>query len=109
MGLPDQGRGDEIVERDDGFIAASDWPKRYFQDFNAWAGHERQAMRFVHGSHALDVGCGAGRVSLYLQRRGLRVTAIDNSPLAIRLCRKRGVKDARVLAIEQIAVITRTP
>ena len=97
-----EGRSDEIVERDDGFIAASDWPKRYFEDFNAWAGHEKQAMRFVHGSRALDVGCGAGRVSLYLQRRGLKVTAIDNSPLAIRLCRTRGVKDARVLAVEQI-------
>lgn len=97
-----EGRADEIVERDDGFITASDWPKRYFEDFNAWAGYEKQAMRFVQGSRALDVGCGAGRVSLYLQRKGLKVTAIDNSPLAIRLCRKRGVKDARVLAIEQL-------
>jgi SAM-dependent methyltransferase len=97
-----EGRADEIVERDDGFITASDWPKRYFEDFNAWAGHEKQAMRFVRGSRALDVGCGAGRVSLYLQRKGLNVTAIDNSPLAIRLCRKRGVKDPRVLAIEQL-------
>ena len=97
-----EGLSNEIAERDDGFITASDWPKRYFEDFNAWAGHEKQAMRFVQGSRALDVGCGAGRVSLYLQRKGLNVTAIDNSPLAIRLCRKRGVKDARVLAIEQI-------
>jgi SAM-dependent methyltransferase len=97
-----EGRADEIAERDDGFIAASEWPKRYFEDFNAWAGHERRAMRFVQGSRALDVGCGAGRVSLYLQRKGLNVTAIDNSPLAIRLCLKRGVKDARTLAIEQL-------
>ncbi len=97
-----EGLSNEIAERDDGFITASDWPKRYFEDFNAWAGHEKQAMRFVLGSRALDVGCGAGRVSLYLQRKGLNVTAIDNSPLAIRLCRRRGVKDARVLAIEQI-------
>jgi SAM-dependent methyltransferase len=97
-----EGRADEIAERDDGFITASDWPKRYFGDFNAWESHEKQAMRFVQGSRALDVGCGAGRVSLYLQRKSLKVTAIDNSPLAIRLCRKRGVKDARVLAIEQL-------
>jgi SAM-dependent methyltransferase len=97
-----EGRADEIVERDDGFITASDWPKRYFAEFKAWPHHERQAMRSVQGSRALDVGCGAGRVSLYLQRRGLNVTAIDNSPLAVRLCRKRGVRDARVLPIEQI-------
>ncbi len=60
-------------------------------------------MRFVQGVRALDIGCGAGRVSLYLQRKGLKVTAIDNSPRAIRVCRRRGVRDARVLAIEQIA------
>jgi SAM-dependent methyltransferase len=97
-----EGRADEIVERDDGFITRSDGPKRYFADFNAWAKHEQRAMRLVQGSRALDVGCGAGRVSLYLQRKGLNVTAIDNSPLAIRVCRKRGVRDARVLPIEQV-------
>jgi SAM-dependent methyltransferase len=92
----------EIVERDDGFIATSEGPRRYFAPVAAWAARERQAMRFVHGSRALDVGCGAGRVSLYLQRHGLTVTAIDSSPLAIRICRKRGVKDARVLPIERL-------
>jgi SAM-dependent methyltransferase len=97
-----EGHAEEIVERDDGFIAASDWPRRYFADFKTWPAHERQAMRSVQGVRALDIGCGAGRASLYLQRRGLKVTAIDNSPLAIRLCRQRGVKDARVLAVEQI-------
>jgi SAM-dependent methyltransferase len=97
-----EGHAEEIVERDDGFISASDWPKRYFSDFKAWPTHERQSMRFVQGVRALDIGCGAGRVSLYLQRKGLRVTAIDNSPLAIRLCRQRGIKDARVLAVEEI-------
>jgi SAM-dependent methyltransferase len=66
-------------------------------------------MRFVQGGRALDVGCGAGRVSLYLQRRGLRVTAIDNSPLAVRVCRRRGVREARVLAIEQIPRLAGAP
>ena len=51
----------------------------------------------------------AGRVSLYLQRKGLTVTAIDNSPLAIRVCRTRGVKDVRVLAIEQIGRLAGAP
>jgi SAM-dependent methyltransferase len=105
----DEGLHDEIVERDDGFISRSDGPKRYFADFKAWARREQHAMRFVQrplgrrlGGRALDVGSGAGRVSLYLQRRGMKVTAIDSSPLAVRLCRRRGVKDARVLPFEQI-------
>jgi SAM-dependent methyltransferase len=97
-----EGHSVEIVERDDGFIATNDGPRRYFAEFSAWSGREKQAMSFAKGSRALDVGCGAGRVSLYLQRKGLDVVAIDRSPLAIRLCRKRGVKDARVLPVERI-------
>jgi SAM-dependent methyltransferase len=104
-----EGHADEIVERDDGFIDASDWPKRYFADFDAWPTHEKQAIRFSRGTSALDIGCGAGRVSLYLQDKGLQVTAIDNSPLAIRVCRQRGVKDARVLAVQEIARLATAP
>jgi SAM-dependent methyltransferase len=98
-----EGHSVEIVERDDGLVATSDGPRRYFADFANWSSREKRAMRFATGSRALDVGCGAGRVSLYLQRKGFKVVAIDRSPLAIRLCRKRGVKDARVLSVEQIS------
>jgi SAM-dependent methyltransferase len=53
------------------------------------------------------VGCGAGRVALYLQERGFRVTAIDNSPLAVKTTRTRGVKDARVLPFQYIRHVRR--
>lgn len=97
-----EGHGNEIVERDDGLITSSDGPTRYFAEFSRWASRERRAMQFVQGTRALDIGCGAGRVSLYLQREGMKVTAIDSSPLAIRVCRQRGVADARLLPIEQL-------
>ena len=35
------------------------------------------------GAHVLDVGCGQGRNTLFLARRGRRVTAIDPSAVAI--------------------------
>jgi SAM-dependent methyltransferase len=35
--------------------------------------------RDLSGKHALDLGCGEGRYSLYLARNGCRVTAIDRS------------------------------
>ena len=91
----------EIVERDDGLFDLSGGAKAYFAEFSNWPKHQRAAIRFAKG-RVLDVGAGAGRVSLYLQNNGLSVTAIDNSPLAIRVCKRRGVKDARVLSIERI-------
>jgi SAM-dependent methyltransferase len=80
----------EVMEREDGFLYVGD-PSDYFAPFRRWPAAERKAMRLVHG-RVLDVGCGAGRVALHLQERGLEVVAIDTSPLALELCRRRGVK-----------------
>jgi SAM-dependent methyltransferase len=91
----------EIVERDDGFIDASASPRLYLSPFRRWPAHHRRAMRLVRG-RVLDVGAGAGRVALHLQARGHDVVAIDVSPGAVEVCRRRGVKDARVCAIEDV-------
>ena len=58
-------------------------------------------MRFVRG-RVLDIGCGAGRVALNLQSHGFDVLSVDLSPLAIKVCRLRGVKKAKVLSITQL-------
>lgn len=92
----------EVIERDDDFIDVADGYCAYFSDARYWPGIERDAMAYVRGT-VLDVGTGAGRHALFLQRHGLRVTAIDKSPLAVRVARARGVKDARVLAFEHAA------
>jgi SAM-dependent methyltransferase len=89
-----------IVERDDGYVETEQvaW---YFRELRRWHASERQALRRVRG-RILDVGAGAGRVALELQRRGHEVVAIDHSPLAIDVCRKRGVRDARVMRLTGI-------
>jgi len=92
----------EIVERDDGYIDASTYPKTYFSDFDIWSLHEKKAMQFVKG-RVLDVGCGAGRHSLYLQKKGFDVLGIDNSPLAINVCKLRGLKKAEIMPIEDVS------
>jgi SAM-dependent methyltransferase len=91
----------EIVERDDGFIATSSGPAGYFAPVRRWFPCERRALRLARG-RVLDVGCGAGRVALELQRRGREVVGIDVSPLAVEVARRRGVTDARVLAFEDV-------
>lgn len=92
----------EVVERDDGYIDPyASGPKAYFAEFEDWPSHHRLAMDFVKGS-VLDIGCGAGRHSLFLQKKGLDVLGIDNSPLAIEVSKLRGLKKARVMSIEDI-------
>jgi SAM-dependent methyltransferase len=91
----------EIIERDDRYIATSTWPKRYFSNYDEWSQRERRAASFVKG-RVLDVGSGAGRYALYLQKQGLDVTAIDNSPGAVKVCRWRGVKTVLVRSISQV-------
>ena len=98
----EHGSAVEIVERDDGFIAASRiGSELYLAPFRRWPAHQRQAMRFVRG-RVLDVGAGGGRVAVHLQERGTEVVSIDVSPGAIEVCRRRGVKDARELGIDDI-------
>lgn len=96
-----QQRAPEIVESDDGFISASDGPSSYFAPVRRWPSAERRALRLVRG-RVLDVGCGAGRVALELQARGREVVAIDVSPGAVEVARRRGVHDARVLPFEDV-------
>jgi SAM-dependent methyltransferase len=92
----------EIVERDDGFIAPSRYgPEAYFSPLQRWPKAERKAMRLVRG-RVLDVGCGASRVALHLQERGHEVVAIDLSPLAVEVSRRRGVRDARELPVTRV-------
>lgn len=94
-------KGAEVTERDDGSIAPGGGPAAYFKPFKEWHPLEKKAMRYVRG-RVLDIGCGAGRHSLYLQDKGHDVVATDNSPLAIQVSMKRGVKDARLVAITDI-------
>jgi SAM-dependent methyltransferase len=55
---------------------------------------ERTALELCRGP-VLDVGAGAGRLSLELQALGLAVTALDAAPAAVTIMRERGVRDAR--------------
>ncbi len=94
----------EIVERDDYFIDGTRsgyGGSVYFSEYKDWSPIEREAVKYAHG-RVLDVGCGAGRHALYLQRKGLDVTGIDSSPLAIKICKLRGLRNARVLSIDHV-------
>lgn len=93
--------GAELIERDDNYIDTGSDAGLYFSEHQDWPAAEQKLLESVRG-RVLDVGCGAGRHSLYLQDQGCEVTAIDSSPGAIEVCRLRGVRDARAMRIEDI-------
>ena len=91
----------ELIERDDSFIDSGSRPGLYFSECGSWSPAERALVDLASGV-VLDIGCGAGRHSLYLQNTGLRVVAIDKSPGAIKVCKLRGLRSTRVLPIEEL-------
>jgi SAM-dependent methyltransferase len=91
----------EIVERDDGYTEEGAGPEVYLSPVAGWPKAERQALRYVRG-RVLDVGCGAGRVTLELQKRSLDVVGLDASPLAVRAARLRGVESVWCTSLEKL-------
>jgi SAM-dependent methyltransferase len=81
----------EVLEREDGFTQVGAGPDVYLSPFKGWPSAERQSVRYMRG-RVLDMGCGAGRVALELQRRGFDVVGLDSSPLASMAARLRGVR-----------------
>ncbi|OGF46926.1 MAG: hypothetical protein A2452_07160 [Candidatus Firestonebacteria bacterium RIFOXYC2_FULL_39_67] len=93
-----------LAGRDDGFVSDAGGVKVYFDTYAKWPVREKRALKLIKKTDkVLDIGCGAGRHALYLQSKGIDVTGIDNSPLAVKVCKLRGVKRAKVTAIEEIS------
>ncbi|WP_353165213.1 class I SAM-dependent methyltransferase [Empedobacter brevis] len=66
-----------------------------FRDYDEMPLLEQKALDLTKGK-TLDVGCGAGSHSLYLQEKEVEVSAIDISPKAVETCRLRGLKNVKV-------------
>ena len=71
-------------------------PEWFFRDYEQWDHLDQKILAQVEHGPVLDLGAGAGRAALYLQERGLSVTAIDASPGAVEVCRRRGIADVRL-------------
>ncbi|MFX0201378.1 MAG: class I SAM-dependent methyltransferase [Candidatus Hodarchaeota archaeon] len=87
------------------------WNGFYVESEFAWGFDPDEDLEFFissipTGSRVLDFGCGTGRNALYLAEIGMKVTAIDFSPVAIQqaeaLMRKRGVSGVELLCTDGI-------
>ena len=91
----------EVIEREDGLINGAP-ADHYLDEPERWQPHDHRALRLCRG-HVLDVGTGAGRTAVELQRRGMAVTGLDISPGAIQIARRRGLRDTVVTTIDRYA------
>lgn len=69
-----------------------------FRTYSEMPQLEQKALQLAKGN-VLDVGCGAGSHSLYLQQKNFDIKSIDVSKGAIETCKLRGLKHAHVLNI----------
>jgi len=100
MGYLNGDKSPYIIRRDNGLIEKHD-AGEYFTKYEQWDNCEREILKYVRG-RALDIGGGAGRHALYLQNKGFEVHVIDISPLAVKVMKRRGVKNVYLMDLMRL-------
>ena len=89
------GKDPEILYTETNISEQDELPLPYlFRTYAEMPLLEQVALKACQGK-VLDVGCGAGSHSLYLQQQGFKVKAIDTSEGAVTVSKQRGVADVQ--------------
>ena len=91
----------EVIERDDGLINGA-LADHYLSEPADWRAFDHRGVALCRG-RVLDIGVGAGRIAVELQRRGVAVTGLDTSAGAIEVSRKRGLRDTVLNTVDEFS------
>lgn len=91
----------EVIEREDGLINGAP-AAHYLSEPDEWRSFDHRAVRLCRG-RVLDIGVGAGRIAIELQRQGIAVTGLDTSAGAIEVSRDRGLRDTVLATVDEFA------
>ena len=80
-----------ILRRDDNYLDEEDL-RIYFSDYDDFPEYEKEILKYAD-EKILDIGCGAGRHSLFLQKKGCSVVGMDFSELVVKVSKMRGLKN----------------
>lgn len=92
----------DLLYRDGEQVQDGHVEEYYFGDPSDPSEFTRRRFEHVEGP-VLDVGCGAGRDALWFQER-YETLAVDVSPGAVQAARERGVENAEVMDMFDLAV-----
>ncbi|MGD8860239.1 MAG: class I SAM-dependent methyltransferase [Myxococcales bacterium] len=91
----------EVIERDDGFVEVTGPGDHYLRLPRRPDPGARELLDAARG-RVLDVGCGAGRFAVPLQRRGHDVLGTDISPGALEVAALQGFDNTRLEPITAV-------
>ncbi len=95
-----------IIERDDGYEEEI-LVEYLFREHREWSDEEIKSLEHIlPGSTVLDIGCGVGRIAVYLQEEENKVVGLDNCPAAIQIAKNRGL---RLTHLENVCCLKNSP
>jgi hypothetical protein len=90
---------DEVIHLESNYTEGEELdPAHFFRNFDNMSIVEQKALELSTGK-VLDIGAGAGCHTLELMARGLTVTALEKSELALKVMKHRGIEDIKTCDI----------
>jgi SAM-dependent methyltransferase len=95
--------GYDIIEREDGHFTLNGDSNAYTESYENWSEIQKQAATLIKGK-TLDIGCGGGKHALHFQNNGIDLWGMDNSPLGLKVCEERGLKNTLLCDVNNLSV-----